>query len=87
MNKEIIQSPNIDGLYSEISGIIIEAKNDVKITINISMVTLYWNIGNILSENIINGLKPEYGKILLVRLVKGLLKNMEKVLKEHQSSE
>lgn len=40
-NRIFIESRDIDGSYSEISGIINEAKKDVKIKINISMVTLY----------------------------------------------
>jgi hypothetical protein len=41
---------------------IYDAKNDVKKKINRSVITLYWNIGKVLSEDVLDGMKPEYGK-------------------------
>ena len=34
----------------------------LKKKINISVISLYWNIGKVLSEDVLDGMKPEYGK-------------------------
>lgn len=65
MNNEKKFITHIDDLYSEISGMIYDAKNDVKKKINISVISLYWNIGRVLSKDVLDGLKPEYGKNII----------------------
>ena len=65
MNNEIKLSVQVDMLYTEISGLIFDAKSDLKKKINLSIVELYWKIGKLLSEDVLNGIKAEYGKNII----------------------
>ena len=51
---------------------IYDAKNEVMLRVNTSVITLYWNIGKKLSEEVLQGKKPEYGKNIIGDLSKRL---------------
>lgn len=68
MNKELIDIKDIESLYTDISGMIYNTKNSIKSQMNNSIISLYWNIGKKLSDEILQGQKAEYGKNLIGEL-------------------
>ena len=48
---------DIESLYTDISGMIYNTKNDIKNQMNNSIISLYWNIGKVINENNIWGSK------------------------------
>lgn len=68
MSKELMDIKDIESLYTDISGMIYNTKNDIKSQMNNSIVSLYWNIGKKLSNEILQGQKAEYGKNLIGEL-------------------
>lgn len=68
MNKELIAIKDFESLYTDISGMIYNTKNDIKSQMNNSIISLYWNIGKKLSDEILQGQKAEYGKNLIGEL-------------------
>ncbi len=61
-------SENLNGVYEEISTLILSKKNDVKKVVNDAMVFLYWGIGQCLTTKILRNEKPEYGRKLIVEI-------------------
>lgn len=59
---------DIESLYTDISDMIYNTKNDIKNQMNNSIISLYWNIGKKLSDEILQGQKAEYGKNLIGEL-------------------
>ncbi|GIV28214.1 MAG: DUF1016 domain-containing protein [Bacteroidia bacterium] len=55
-------------LFDEVSKLIESARSKIAYTINQEMVLLYWNIGKIIKENIIQSDRAEYGKQLIQTL-------------------
>ena len=45
MSEELINMPDVDTIFSDISTMIYDAKYEVRMRVNNSIVTLYWNIG------------------------------------------
>lgn len=68
MNKELMDIKDFESLYTDISGMIYSTKNDIKSQMNNSIISLYWNIGKKLSDEILQGQKAEYGKNLIGEL-------------------
>lgn len=68
MNKELIDVKDIESLYVDISSMIYNTKNDIKNQMNHSIISLYWNIGKKLFDEILQGKKAEYGKNLIGEL-------------------
>ena len=68
MSKELMDIKDIESLYTDISGMIYNTKNDIKNQMNNSIIALYWNIGKKLSNEILQGQKAEYGKNLIGEL-------------------
>ena len=50
MTTEIIEETEINNIYDDIKELVINARNKVYTTVNIEMLNLYWNIGNIIME-------------------------------------
>ena len=68
MSKELMNIKDIESLYTDISDMIYNTKNDIKNQMNNSIISLYWNIGKKLSDEILQGQKAEYGKNLIGEL-------------------
>lgn len=64
MEKVVLKS-HIDNLYDEIESLIEEKKHHIKVAVNNSMVSLYWQIGEKLSKEILKNKKAEYGKYVV----------------------
>ena len=82
MSEELMNVADVESLYSDNSTMIYTAKNKVMMRVNTSVISLYWNIGKKLSEEVLQGKKPEYGKNIIgdlsERLTAGYGKGFEK---------
>ena len=58
--------------FNQIADIISKAKSNAEVAINSELVILYWNIGKVIKEQILDGNKPEYGKGVISELSKDL---------------
>lgn len=65
MSENHIIKPDIDTIYSDISSLIFNAKNQVMRQMNNSVITLYWEIGKKLTEEVLQGEKASYGKNII----------------------
>ena len=72
MSEELMNVADVESVFSDISTMIYDAKNEVMLRVNTSVITLYWNIGKKLSEEVLQGKKPEYGKNIIGDLSKRL---------------
>ena len=52
-------------LFTNITSLIEQTKNDVAITVNSALTLLYWNIGREINEEILQNSRAEYGKEIL----------------------
>lgn len=65
MPEELLNTTDVETIFSDISTMIYDAKNEVMLRVNTSVITLYWNIGKKLSEEVLQGKKPDYGKNII----------------------
>ena len=72
MANEIIEPKTIEHLYSDISNMIASTKQDVMLQVNKSVISLYWNIGKKLCEEVLIDGKATYGKNIIGDLSKRL---------------
>lgn len=68
MKEGIMLSDTFNHAYAEINDLIIQKKNDVKRTVNDAMISLYWEIGKRLTEEITGVNKPDYGKRVVIEI-------------------
>lgn len=68
MNSNLIELKDIDGLYADISNMICKTKNAVMKQMNNSVISLYWNIGKKLTDEVLQGQKAQYGKNIIGEL-------------------
>lgn len=68
MNSNLIELKDIDGLYTDISNMICKTKNAVMKQMNNSVISLYWNIGKKLTDEVLQGQKAQYGKNIIGEL-------------------
>ncbi|SOE21229.1 Predicted nuclease of restriction endonuclease-like (RecB) superfamily, DUF1016 family [Spirosomataceae bacterium TFI 002] len=61
-----------EALFSEISGLIEEARRVVAQTANQSMTLLYWQIGEVINRELLNNERAEYGKQIVSQLATAL---------------
>jgi len=59
--------------FEEISSIIVTSRNKAEIAVNSALVMLYWAVGKVIKEQILEGNKPEYGKSVIENLSKELV--------------
>ena len=62
MANELIGKQEIDTVFETVSVLIKQAKLRVAARINSEMVMLYWSIGKTISEVLLHGEKPDYGR-------------------------
>jgi len=56
------------GLFSEISGMIVAAKERVAVSVNAELTMLYWNVGNRINKEVLGDKRADYGKRIVVEL-------------------
>jgi len=64
--------------FAEISNLIAQAKSNAEIAINSELVLLYWNVGKVIKEQILEGNKPEYGKSVISQLSSQLVNEYDR---------
>lgn len=62
MANELVSSREIDEAFETVSALINEARIRVANKINSEIVMLYWSIGKTISEVLLHGEKPDYGR-------------------------
>lgn len=65
MSEELMNVADVESVFSDISTMIYTAKNEVMMRVNTSVISLYWNIGKKLSDEVLQGKKAEYGKNII----------------------
>lgn len=70
--SNLLNNENIKSLYIEIAKTIDNSKRNVVTAVNSEMVILYWNIGKIIKNDILQSEKAEYGKSIISSLSKEL---------------
>ena len=69
MNKELKNNENeINNLFNNIKGLVINSKNRVYSTVNTEMLNLYWNIGKAIMEIQQGDERASYGETILEKL-------------------
>lgn len=68
MSKSLTNNEN--RLFTEISQLIEEARRTVGTTINVGMTMMYWNIGRLINEEVLQNERAEYGKAIVTTLSK-----------------
>lgn len=67
MSKEISSSSDDKLLYS-IKQIIEDTRSGVAQTVNSALTAMYWNIGRLINEDVLQNKRAEYGKFVLPKL-------------------
>ncbi|MCP4130737.1 MAG: DUF1016 domain-containing protein, partial [bacterium] len=78
MPKKAVAKKTPASLFKEISSLINEAKNNVKIAVNSELVLLYWNIGKAIKKEILDNKRADYGEKILEELSIYLTQNYGK---------
>lgn len=52
MSEELMNVADVESVFSDISTMIYTAKNEVMMRVNTSVISLYWNIGKKLSDEV-----------------------------------
>ncbi len=63
-----------DNLFLEIKNLIEQGRNQVAIAVNTTLSATYWNIGKLISDDILKNKRAEYGKKILNSLSEQLVK-------------
>jgi hypothetical protein len=63
---------NSESLFSEISNLIEESRKDVAVTVNAALTMLYWNVGKLINDEILQNQRVDYGKQIVYSLSKKL---------------
>jgi predicted nuclease of restriction endonuclease-like (RecB) superfamily len=67
-----------NGLYQEVKAVLEFARTQAYAAVNFAMVEAYWNIGRLITENIGEDARVEYGKHLMRSLSERLIKDFGK---------
>lgn len=66
-----------NNLFEQIKNLIEQTKNNVTIAVNSSLTMMYWNIGKLINDEILQNKRAEYGKEIVVTLSRQLQDNMK----------
>lgn len=72
MANELVFLDEIDDLYNVIVQLIENRKHFIVKAVNESMITLYWNIGKTINDDILNGERAKYGEAVINEISKRL---------------
>jgi predicted nuclease of restriction endonuclease-like (RecB) superfamily len=65
MRKDVVQNPD---LLSEIKALIEQGRQQLAVTVNAAMTTLYWQIGRRINAEVLHDQRAEYGKHVVASL-------------------
>lgn len=68
-------------LFEEVKTLIEQTKQNVAVAVNSSMTLMYWEIGNKISQDILQNQRTEYGKEIVATLLQQLSFDMMRKLK------
>jgi hypothetical protein len=68
MSKGKNEIPPFKSLYLEIKQLIETARNTVAQIVNSELTMLYWNIGRLVSKEVLHDKRAEYGKQVIITL-------------------
>lgn len=72
MLEKLSNTLDVDNVFHDISTMIYDAKNEMMMHTNISIISLYWNIGKKLVEDVLKGQKANYGENIIAMLSRRL---------------
>lgn len=78
MSDELHNGYEVDDLYKNIAQLINDGKKSVARAVNDTMITLYWNIGKTINDEILDGNRASYGDAIIEELSNRLLANYGK---------
>ena len=78
MSDELMNINEIDELYNNIAQLIDGGKTAVAKAVNESMISMYWNIGKTLCDDILLGERAQYGETIVLEISKRLTANFGK---------
>lgn len=55
-------------LFSQIAGLIEQSKQHIAVQANSTLTLLYWNIGKLINENVLDNKRADYGKQIVPTL-------------------
>lgn len=84
MNDNIIPEEKNEQLYAAISSVLLQARQAVYRAVNFAMVTAYWEIGRLITEDELKCERAEYGKQVLKNLSQQLTKEFGKGFDERE---
>ena len=62
-------------LFEQIKNLIEQTKNNVAIAVNSSLTIMYWNIGKLINDEILQNKRAEYGKEIVATVSQQLQDN------------
>ena len=62
-------------LFEQIKNLIEQTKNNVAIAVNSSLTMMYWHIGKLINDEVLQNKRAEYGKEIVVTLSRQLQDN------------
>ena len=68
MSDELYNGYEVDDLYKNIAQLINDGKKSVARAVNDTMITLYWNIGKTINDEILDGNRASYGDAIIEEL-------------------
>lgn len=77
-NQTIVQIGN--NLYDSIKNVLAQARQTACRAVNFTMVTAYWEIGRLITEDELHNQRADYGKFVLKNLAERLSKEFGKDL-------
>lgn len=67
-----LESQPSESLFATISELINQCKNQIAVSVNVSMTQLYWQIGQMIRTEILANSRAEYGKQVVASLARQL---------------
>lgn len=64
-----------NSLFEQIKNLIEQTKNNVAVAVNSSMTMMYWNIGKLINDEILQNKRAEYGKEIVATVSQQLQDN------------
>lgn len=65
-------------LFEQIKNLIEQTKNNVAVAVNSSLTMMYWNIGKLINDEILQNKRAEYGKEIIATVSQQLQDNFKR---------
>ena len=75
---------NQSALFSEIRSLVSEAKQQATVAVNAALTQLYWQIGQRINQELLDGERAEYGKQIIISLAQQLTQEFGRGFSEKQ---